>query len=74
MQDGILSSDIIRETSEDEQSDDPVEGEEMQSLYEHQRAIVGFTVQYRVAYGKALYVTGSIPALGNWCTSKAMRL
>lgn len=44
MQDGILSSDIIREASEDEQSEDPVEGEEMQSLYEHERAIVGFTI------------------------------
>lgn len=33
-----------------------------------------FNKQYRLHYGQALYLLGSLPELGGWDTSKAIRM
>lgn len=33
-----------------------------------------FNKQYRLHYGQALFLVGSLPELGKWDTSKAIRM
>lgn len=66
--------DVIKEGEEGDEDSESSEGKEMKVFYENSHVTIGFNVKHRVDFGKAVYVAGSIPVLGNWCPRKAVRL
>ena len=65
---------IIRENSEEEEGTIQDEDAENIGLFDNGGVILCFIMKHQIEYGKAVYVTGSMPILGNWCPNKAVRL
>lgn len=65
---------VIRENSEEEEGSMEEMDAESAGLFGNGGSVLYFSLKHQVEFGKCVYVTGSIPALGNWCPNKAIRL
>lgn len=74
MQNGNSFREIIRENSEEEEGSLQDLDVEDAGMFGNGGSVLCFNLRHQVEYGKSVYVTGSIPALGNWCPNKAIRL
>lgn len=74
MDGGNKFREVIRESSEEDEGSSEGEGGEPGCYFDHGGIMLFINVKHRVQYGKAVYVTGSMPMLGNWCPNKAIRL
>ena len=74
MDGGNKFREVIRESSEEDEGSSEGEGGEPGCYFDHGGIMLFINVKHRVQYRKAVYVTGSMPMLGNWCPNKAIRL
>lgn len=74
MDSGNQFKEVIKESSEEDEGSSEVYDDEHQGLFDHGAILLCFSLKRPVEYGKALYVTGSMPILGNWCPNKAIRM
>lgn len=74
MSHGSNLREVIRENSEEDEGSIQDPDPETAGLFGNGGAVLCFLLKHQVEHGKAVYVTGSVPALGNWCPNKAIRL
>ena len=66
--------DVIQEGSREDEETEEDDAKELESGFDASKVQIGFNLRKKVPFGSAVYVIGGIPLLGNWVTSKALRL